>query len=47
MIAHCAYGGPDMVMVEIGRSSYADFYRTRPPVRYDRVNFSLRAGAPA
>ncbi|KAH9073587.1 hypothetical protein EDB83DRAFT_2505194 [Lactarius deliciosus] len=39
-IAHCAYGDPNGVMMDIGRSSSAGFDRTRLPVRYYRVNFS-------
>jgi hypothetical protein len=39
-IAHCAYGEPSGVMMDIGRSSCAGFDRTRLPVRYYRVNFS-------
>lgn len=39
-IAHCAYGDPDGVMMDIGRPSSAGFDRTRLPVRYYRVNFS-------
>ncbi|KAH9031130.1 hypothetical protein EDB85DRAFT_2089908 [Lactarius pseudohatsudake] len=39
-IAHCAYGDPNGVMMDIGRSSSAGFDRMRLPVRYYRVNFS-------
>ncbi|KAI9428424.1 hypothetical protein H4582DRAFT_2047253 [Lactarius indigo] len=39
--AHCAYGDPNSVMVDMGRSSSAGFDRTRLSVRrYCRVNFS-------
>ncbi|KAH9044111.1 hypothetical protein EDB83DRAFT_2523746 [Lactarius deliciosus] len=39
-IAHCEYGDPNGVMMDIGRSSSAGFDRTWVPVRYYRVNFS-------
>jgi len=39
-IAHCAYGEPTGVMMDIGRSTSAGFDRTRLPVRYYRVDFS-------
>ncbi|KAH9073599.1 hypothetical protein EDB83DRAFT_2516492 [Lactarius deliciosus] len=39
-IAHCEYGDPNGVMMDIGRSSSAGFDRTSVPVRYYRVNFS-------
>jgi len=39
-IAHCAYGEPSGVMMDIGRSTAEGFDRTRLPVRYYRVDFS-------
>ncbi|KAH9012677.1 hypothetical protein EDB84DRAFT_1642545 [Lactarius hengduanensis] len=39
-IAHCEYGDPNGVMMDIGRSSSAGFDRKRLPVRYYCVNFS-------
>ena len=45
-IAHCAYGEPSGVMMDIGRSSCAGFDRTRLPVRYYRVNLSRAVQLP-
>ncbi|KAH9044098.1 hypothetical protein EDB83DRAFT_2407028, partial [Lactarius deliciosus] len=39
-IAHCAYGDPNGVMMDIGRSSSVGFDHTRLPVGYYRVNLS-------
>ncbi|KAI9510151.1 hypothetical protein F5148DRAFT_1182038 [Russula earlei] len=39
-IVHRAYGDPNGVMMDIGRSTTADFDRMRFPVRYYRVNFA-------
>lgn len=45
-IAHCAYGDPSGIMMDIGRSSCTGFDRTRLPVRYYRVNFSRAVEMP-